>query len=77
MEKIKTLYYNWRQVGSTQERDGAGEDWERFTLGEKGVVLIEELFFEAIPNYCVHFEDGSYTKVFNPNQAIYFSAKEN
>lgn len=71
--KIKVLYYNWRQVGSIQDRDGAGEDWDRFTVGEKGVVLIEELFFEAIPNYTVHFEDDSYIKIFNPNQVEYFA----
>lgn len=71
--KISTLYYNWRQIGSVQDRNGAGEDWDRFMVGEKGVVLIEELFFEAISNYTVHFEDGSYTKVFNPNQVDYFA----
>jgi hypothetical protein len=71
--KIRTLYYNWRQIGSVQDRNGAGEDWDRFMLGEKGVVLIEELFFEDIPNYTVHFEDGNYTKVFNPNQVEYFA----
>ena len=42
MEKIKSVSYNWRQVGSTQDRDGAGEDWDRFTVGERGVILIEE-----------------------------------
>ena len=74
--KIQRLYFNWRQIGSTQEKDGAGEDWDRFTVGEKGVIEIEENFVEAIPNYTVHFEDGNYTKIFNPNQVEYFAVKE-
>lgn len=39
---VKSVRYNWRQVGSTIDRDGAGDDWERVTVGENGVVLIEE-----------------------------------
>jgi hypothetical protein len=68
---IKTIYHNWRQVGSTIDRDGAGEDYEKYEVGVKGVVEIEENFMEAIPNYTVHFEDDSYIKLFNPNQVEY------
>ena len=36
-----------------------------------GVIEIEELFFEALPNYTVHFENGNYVKIFDPNYVEY------
>ncbi len=69
--KIKVLYANWRQVGSVQDRDGSGEDYDKYEVGKNGVVEIEELFSEAIPNYTVHYENNNYTKIFNPNHVEY------
>lgn len=72
MERVKELYFNWRQVGSVQDRDGAGEDWNRYIVGEKGVVLIEEFLSQGSTNYLVHLEDKSSVRIFNPNQVVYF-----
>ena len=33
--KVKSVKYNWHQVGSVQDRDGFGEDWTRCEVGEK------------------------------------------
>lgn len=68
---IKSVHYNWRQVGSTLDRDGAGEDYDRVTVGLKGVVLIEE-FKEDNYNYVVHLDDDTYFRIFNPNFVEYF-----
>ena len=51
--------------------DRTGENYNRYTLGVGGVIEIEELFFEALPNYTVHFENGNYIKIFNPNFVEY------
>ena len=74
--RVKKLTHNWRQVGSTIDRDGAGEDWERFEIGINGVKSIEE---NAPPaegmkwNYVIHLEDGTAYRVFNPNFVEYFA----
>jgi hypothetical protein len=73
--KVKSLTYNWFQAGSTLDRDGAGEDWAHYTVGERGITLIEE--FEPhngnqVWNYLVHHEDGAKYRVFNPNFVEYF-----
>lgn len=69
--KIKQIHFNWRQVGSVQDRDGVGEDYDKYEVGVRDVIEIEELFFEAIPNYTVHFKNGNYVKIFNPNFVEY------
>ena len=69
--KIKQIDFNWRQEGSVQDTNGAGENYNRYTLGVGGVIEIEELFFEALPNYTVHFENGNYIKIFDPNFVEY------
>ena len=69
--KIKQIDFNWRQEGSVQDANGAGENYNRYTLGVGGVIEIEELFFEALPNYTVHFENGNYVKIFDPNFVEY------
>jgi hypothetical protein len=74
-QKVKSVSYNWRQVGSTIDRDGAGDDCERFTVGEKGVVDIVEhqpgggmdLWY-----YGVYMEDGRYYRIFNPNVVEFY-----
>lgn len=72
---VKKLLYNWHQVGSTTDRDGAGEDMCRYIVGEGGVKHIQENEpnnkFEQW-NYIVDFEDGSAVRVFNPNLVEYF-----
>jgi hypothetical protein len=75
--KVKSVRYNWRQVGSTIDRDGAGDDWERFTVGEKGVTSIEEnepCNGMQLWNYVVHLEDGIVYRIFNPNFIEYFQS---
>ena len=69
--KIKQIDFNWRQEGSVQDTNGAGENYNRYTLGIGGVIEIEEIFFEALPNYTVHFENGNYVKIFDPNYVEY------
>lgn len=75
-EKVKSVTFNWHQAGSTVDRDGAGENWERVTVGERGV----ELITEYIPtnegekwNYLVEMLDGTKTRIFNPNFVEYFA----
>ena len=73
--KVKSVKFNWHQAGSIMDKNGAGDDCEKLTLGERGVVNIEE----HIPcngleqwNYVVAFEDGSKQRIFNPNFVEYF-----
>ena len=74
--RVKKLMFNWRQVGSTTERDGAGEDFDTFEVGKHSVVKIEE----NKPcngleqwNYLVSMDDGKKVRVFNPNFVEYFA----
>lgn len=74
MKKVKLLDFNWRQVGSVQDRDGAGEDYMRLTVGVNGVVSIEENEPHngmQLWNYVVTHEDGRQTRIFNPNYVEY------
>ncbi len=76
--KVKSIKYNYHQVGSTETRDGAGEDWERFTVGEKGVKEIEENAIGGgleVWNYVVFLEDGTVYRIFNPNFVEYFKVQ--
>jgi len=71
--EVKTLKYNWRQVGSTIDRDGAGEDYEKFTVGENGVVeIIENLSSYVNADYLVVLENGTNYRIYNPNFVEYF-----
>jgi len=72
MPKVKSVKYNWRQVGSVQDRDGAGDDWDRYTVGEKNVISITEITLDGF-NYLVKFQDGSACRIFNPNFVEYSS----
>lgn len=75
--KVKSVTYNWHQAGSVQDRDGSGENWERFVVGEKGVILIEENEPHngmQLWNYVVHLEDGTKYRIFNPNFVEYFAS---
>lgn len=78
MEKIKKLYYNYHQAGSVHDKDGAGENWSRYIVGENDVVLIWEFLLKevgSLTSYLVHFKDGSSIRIFNPNQVVYFPYK--
>lgn len=73
--KVKILHFNWRQVGSTNDRDGAGEDYHLFTVGVNGVKSIEENAPSngmEMWNFVVTLEDGVQYRVFNPNFVEYF-----
>ncbi len=75
MKKVKSVRYNWVQVGSTIDRAGAGEDWQRFTVGENGVISIEENEPHngmQLWNYVVELENGESCRIFNPNFIEYF-----
>ena len=74
--KVKKIKYNWRQAGSTIDRDGASEDYDYFTVGDSGVLSIEE----NIPcngleiwNYVVTLGNGKVYRVFNINFVEYFA----
>ena len=75
--KVRELIYNWVQVGSVQDRDGAGEDWTRLTVGVGGVKSIEEHAAAGEGdkwNYLIEFEDGHFLRVFNPNSVEYYAS---
>ena len=75
--KVKSVKYNWKQVGSTVDRDGAGDDWERFTVGENGVTLIEENEPEGgmeLWNYVISINNVVTYRIFNPNFVEYFTS---
>ena len=75
MEKVKRVQFNWRQVGSVQDRDGCGEDYDKVEVGNKDVILIEEFLspeWGNLTSYRVHVKDGSSFRIFNPNFVEYF-----
>lgn len=74
MKKVKLLDFNWRQVGSVQDRDGAGEDYMRLTVGVNGVISIEENEPHngmQLWNYVVSYSCGKQARIFNPNYVEY------
>jgi hypothetical protein len=75
MRKVKLVEFNWHQVGSTSDRDGAGEDFHRVVVGINGVISIEEEnHIKGVDclNYLVEKEDGVSFRIFNPNFVEYF-----
>lgn len=76
MAQVKSVTYNWHQAGSVQNRDGAGEDYAKYTVGFECVVSIQEnepTNGNQVWNYVVTFEDGGSCRIFNPNFVEYFS----
>lgn len=74
--KVKEVIYNWFQCGSVQDRDGAGENWSRVTVGDNGVVDIVEYLPQGEGDrisYVVTYNDGRVIRLFNPNIVEYFS----
>jgi len=70
--KVKKLKYNWRQVGSTSDRDGAGEDYDVFEVGKNGVIEIQEwLPGGDIPMCYTAILEDKVIRVFNPNIVEY------
>jgi len=77
MRQVKSVMYNWRQAGSVVDRDGAGEDFDRVTVGEKGVKSIEENEphnGNQLWNYVVELENRGSYRIFNPNFVEYFAS---
>ena len=73
--KVKEVIYNWFQCGSVNDRDGAGENWSRITVGIGGVVKIIEHRAQGEGDkwyYDVMYEDGHYFRIFNPNSVEFF-----
>lgn len=67
--KVKSIKYNWHQVGSLSDRDGAGENYEFAAVGEKDICAIDE---NLDGTYVVRFDNGIARRVFNPNVVEYF-----
>lgn len=75
--KVKEIIYNWFQCGSVQDRDGAGENWSRVTVGVNGVVDIVEYLPQGEGDrisYVVTYNDGRVIRLFNPNTVEYFKS---
>ncbi len=65
---ITQLDYNWRQY---QDGTEAGEQYDRLTVGQRGVIKITE--WKSVGDgdkwrYDVDFEDGTRRRIFNPNE---------
>jgi hypothetical protein len=75
MKKVKLVQYNWHQVGSTSDIDGAGENYEKVELGKNGVLSITEenhIYGVDCLNYLIEKEDGFSFRILNPNLVEYF-----
>lgn len=71
--KVKSVRYNWHQVGSISDRAGAGEYYQYVVVGEKGVVSISEFCNQMeIYSYLVYYDDGTIMRILNPNLVHYF-----
>jgi len=74
--RVKKVKYNWRQAGSTIDRDGAGEDYDSVTVGENDVTSIQENEPHnrvQVWNYIVYKKGQPSFRIFNPNFVEYFS----
>lgn len=74
--KVKSVKFNWHQSGSSIDRDGAGENWERAEVGKNGVISIEEnepRNGNQVWNYVLVGENGVVVRIFNPNFVEYFN----
>lgn len=72
--EVIAIIHNWHQVGSVQDRDGAGENYTTLTVGKDGVVSIQEHKAQGEGdkwNYLVEFESGRVLRIFNPNSVEY------
>ena len=72
--KVKSVKFNWCQKGSVMDRDGAGDDWERATVGVLGVTkIVENEPNDGLQqwNYLVFTQDEESCRIFNPNFVEY------
>jgi len=79
MERVRLILFNWKQVGSVQDRDGAREDYDRYEVGVRDVIEIEEFLapkYGNLTSYAVHFGGGKSVRIFNPNYVEYFPFEE-
>lgn len=70
---IKSIRYNWRQVGTTQDREGCGDDYELYVVGRNNVLKIVEQLpaGPTYPHCCVvSFLDGHQERIMNINAII-------
>lgn len=73
--RVKEVVYNWYQAGSTIDIVGAGEYWEKVTVGSNGVSEILEHLPQGEGDrlrYLVKYNDGKAIMIFNPNTVEYF-----
>lgn len=76
--RVKKIKFNWHQVGSLNESDGAGEDYSIYEVGRGGVLdIIENEPLNGLQqwNYVIKMEDGTQERVFNPNWVEYFKVE--
>lgn len=77
--KVRKLIFNWHQVGSTEQRDGAGEDYEFYELGRNGCVSIMEHTTNNVFSYTIIVESKNNEiqtyRVFNPNHIEYLKGQ--
>ncbi|HEY5588566.1 MAG TPA: hypothetical protein VIK86_06390 [Candidatus Paceibacterota bacterium] len=73
--KIKQIVYNWFQCGSIQDKDGAGEDWSRITVGDEVIEIIEHMAQGEGDKtyYLIKYKDGRALAIFNPNTVEYIN----
>lgn len=74
--KVKSVTFNWCQVGSTCNREGAGENWEKSTVGVEGVTHIVETMPDGNGqrwNYAVYCGEELTTRIFNPSYVEYIA----
>lgn len=73
MKKVKSIVYNWYQVGNIT--DGLGEEYSKDEVGIRGVAeIIENKPCNGLEmwNYEICLEDGTSSRTFNPNYVEYF-----
>lgn len=76
--RVKSLNFNWHQVGSTVDRDGCGENYHVYEVGKHNVSeIIENKPCNGLEvwNYEVRLKTGETYRVFNPNFVEYFKLK--
>lgn len=80
--KIRSIKYNWHQVGAINDHAGCGEDYSICEVGcpREGKTVIEiteNIPMESMQLWCfdVRFDDGSVKRIFHPNTVEYFAPK--
>lgn len=74
--KVKKLLFNWHQVGSSTDNDGAGEDYSVYEVGKNNITdIVENEPHNGMQkwNYMIKTKGGIICRVFNPNYVEYFT----